>query len=301
MPPFCELHQQYHSKLGGPNAKWGCVSCANAAAAEPQSETLPLPEGCPFCGAFLTLHPGDGDITPDQWQHDAKDCWLESAVIYPEEVSEWNRRAPTPTCYVSVGCRLCDTCATEKGVCAYAPPALESRQGSPSSGTEPDEIRVTCSVLRDVMRYLTNGEEPESASWKLVAIGELASAIRLLESRSLSRGIPDAPSQEAIRQATHALRALVSEAYAAGDRKALGEHLDALCALAGNESALATAGWKAFLAKVSGGSSDAATPAPTDTQRLEGLPRYDWSRDGIAEDANGRYLDRDEVLGVSDV
>lgn len=40
------------------------------------------------------------------------------------------------------------------------------------------------------------------------------------------------------------LRAEIAEAHARGDRKILGEKLDALCALAGDESALATAGWQ---------------------------------------------------------
>lgn len=73
--------------------------------ASPVSPEALLPEACPFCNANLVLYPGNGDERPDQWQHPDThgDCYLDGAVVYPEEVEAWNRRAvsegpaaPTP-------------------------------------------------------------------------------------------------------------------------------------------------------------------------------------------------------------
>lgn len=47
------------------------------------------------------------------------------------------------------------------------------------------------------------------------------------------------------------LRARIGEAYASGNRRELGEHLDALCALAGSKNALVTAGWRQLLSRLS--------------------------------------------------
>lgn len=137
MPPFCELHQQYYVKLGGPNAKWGCVSCANGLPPAPETEAAPTK--CHDCGKPSGVL---GRNRGEPWR--CMSCCAKAPLATPSE-----REVPAETHYPLCTRRECPHSelihwhvpgSDEAPITATSVPAPVDTE------SPPDELRVRVSV-----------------------------------------------------------------------------------------------------------------------------------------------------------